>query len=397
MRRPSDQLSLTQEDVAGRLRRAVNRLQRRLRQESLGGLSPAQASALGSVSRHGSPTLGELAAIEQVQPPTITRIVANLTEAGMVTRVADPNDRRSARVRITPAGERALERMRSRKNAFLLRRLDQLSADEQRHAAELVALLEHLLGGAVRHRVRAAGRRTFLAISVRNYRLYFTGQVISVSGTWMQTVAQAYLILFVLHGTGVDVAIATSLQFLPLLLFGPFGGLIADRLDKRKVLYATQAAAGVLALIFGVLVAFHCDHPARGLSAGDGTRRRQPVRQPGPSDLRLGDGGARPAPERGEPQQRPHELGPGDRARHRGRADPHGRRRHVLLPQRCVLRRRDRCARHDAGRRALPPTGRAVGPRARCAKGCATSGRPPTSRSHCSPWPSSASLRSTSR
>jgi MFS family permease len=106
-------------------------------------------------------------------------------------------------------------------------------------------------------RLRQAGRRTFAALSVRNYRLYFTGQVISVSGTWMQTVAQAYLILFPLHGTGLDVAIATSLQFLPLLLFGPFGGLIADRLDKRKVLYATQASAGVLAFILGVLVLTH--------------------------------------------------------------------------------------------------------------------------------------------
>jgi MFS family permease len=109
----------------------------------------------------------------------------------------------------------------------------------------------------VRRRVREAGRRTFRAISVRNYRLYFTGQVISVSGTWMQTVAQAYLILFPLHGTGVDVAIATSLQFVPLLLLGPFGGLIADRLDKRKVLYATQGTAGVLALALGVLVVTH--------------------------------------------------------------------------------------------------------------------------------------------
>jgi MFS family permease len=105
--------------------------------------------------------------------------------------------------------------------------------------------------------MREAGRRTFRAISVRNYRLYFTGQVISVSGTWMQTVAQAYLILFPLHGTGVDVAIATSLQFLPLLLLGPFGGLIADRIYKRKVLYATQATAGVLALILGTLVVLH--------------------------------------------------------------------------------------------------------------------------------------------
>ncbi len=105
--------------------------------------------------------------------------------------------------------------------------------------------------------MREAGRRTFRAISVRNYRLYFTGQVISVSGTWMQTVAQAYLILFPLHGTGVDVAIATSLQFLPLLLLGPFGGLVADRVDKRRVLYATQAVAGILALILGVAVVTH--------------------------------------------------------------------------------------------------------------------------------------------
>ena len=109
----------------------------------------------------------------------------------------------------------------------------------------------------MRHRVREAGRRTFRALSVRNYRLYFTGQVISVSGTWMQTVAQAYLILFPLHGTGLEVAIATSLQFLPMLLLGPFGGLIADRLDKRKVLYCTQASAGILALIFGLLVVTH--------------------------------------------------------------------------------------------------------------------------------------------
>ena len=142
---PTGSVQLTDEEVAGRLRIAINRLQRRLRQESLGGLSPAQASALGSVSRHGSPTLGELAATEQVQPPTMTKIVAGLAEAGMVTREADANDRRSARVRITPSGLRALERMRTRKNAFLLRRLGELGPHEQRHATELVALLEHLL------------------------------------------------------------------------------------------------------------------------------------------------------------------------------------------------------------------------------------------------------------
>jgi len=137
--------ALSDEEVASRLRIAVNRLQRRLRQQSLGGLSPAQASALASVHRHGNPTLGELAALEQVQPPTMTRIVANLADAGMVTREADANDRRSARVRLTPAGERALERMRTLKNAFLLRRLAELEADDQHRAADLVLLLEHLL------------------------------------------------------------------------------------------------------------------------------------------------------------------------------------------------------------------------------------------------------------
>ncbi|HEX3794387.1 MAG TPA: MarR family transcriptional regulator [Acidimicrobiales bacterium] len=133
------------EDLAGRVRLAINRLHRRLRQESLAGLSPAQASALGSVHRLGSPTLGELAAVEQVQPPTMTRIVASLQEAGMVTRVTDATDRRSARVRSTPAGARALEKIRTLKNAFLIRRLTQLTPEEQSHAAELVALLERLL------------------------------------------------------------------------------------------------------------------------------------------------------------------------------------------------------------------------------------------------------------
>ena len=134
------------EDVASRLRVAVNRLQRRLRQEALGGISPGQASALGTVRRIGNPTLGELAAEEQVQPPSMTRIVGVLVAAGLVSREADPADRRSVRVRITPEGERALQRIRRAKNAFLVRRLGELGREDRQRAAELVALLEHLLG-----------------------------------------------------------------------------------------------------------------------------------------------------------------------------------------------------------------------------------------------------------
>ena len=103
---------------------------------------------------------------------------------------------------------------------------------------------------------------------MRNYRLYFTGPGHLGVGHLDADVAQAYLILFPLHGTGVDVAIATSLQFLPLLLLGPFGGLIADRLDKRKVLYCTQGAAGVLALILGVLERDPFGDAVGGLRAG---------------------------------------------------------------------------------------------------------------------------------
>ena len=143
---PEPRVAVDNEELASRLRLNINRLHRRLRQESLAGLSPAQASALGAVNRLGSPTLGELAAIEQVQPPTMTRIVATLTDSGMVTRVTDVADRRSARVRITPAGKRSLERIRTLKNAFLTRRLADLNPAEQARATELIALLEHLLG-----------------------------------------------------------------------------------------------------------------------------------------------------------------------------------------------------------------------------------------------------------
>jgi len=100
---------------------------------------------------------------------------------------------------------------------------------------------------------RRAGARTFAALSVRNFRLYFIGQLISVSGTWMQSVAQGWLVLQ-LTGSSVGLGVAIALQYVPMLLFGTYGGLIADRHGKRRILYATQGAAGLLALALGVLV-----------------------------------------------------------------------------------------------------------------------------------------------
>ena len=97
-------------------------------------------------------------------------------------------------------------------------------------------------------------RRTFRSLAVRNYRLFFLGQLVSVSGTWMQQVAQSWLVLN-LTGSGLDLGVTVALQFLPMLLFGMWGGVIADRFDKRRVLIASQAAAGVLALtLWGLVV-----------------------------------------------------------------------------------------------------------------------------------------------
>ena len=98
--------------------------------------------------------------------------------------------------------------------------------------------------------------KTFAALSVRNFRLYFIGQLISVSGTWMQSVAQGWLVLQ-LTGSAVDLGVATALQYVPILFLGTFGGVTADRHEKRHILYATQAAAGLLALVLGVMVTTH--------------------------------------------------------------------------------------------------------------------------------------------
>jgi DNA-binding MarR family transcriptional regulator len=133
------------EELAARLRVAVTRLNRKLRQQALAGLSPAQASALGTIDRLASPTLGELAAAEQVQPPTVTRLVASMESAGLVAREIDSVDRRVVRVRITAEGRRNLQRIRTLKNAFLTRRLAALDPAERGVAEALTSLLEHLV------------------------------------------------------------------------------------------------------------------------------------------------------------------------------------------------------------------------------------------------------------
>jgi MFS family permease len=92
-----------------------------------------------------------------------------------------------------------------------------------------------------------------------NYRLFFFGQLISVIGTWMQTVAQSFLVLDLTH-SGTQLGLAIAARFLPVFLFGPLGGVFADRLDKQRVLYVTQTLQGLLAAVFSVLIATGAIH-----------------------------------------------------------------------------------------------------------------------------------------
>ncbi|UOE22183.1 MFS transporter [Thermobifida halotolerans] len=93
----------------------------------------------------------------------------------------------------------------------------------------------------------------FRSLRIRNYRLFAVGQVISNSGTWMQRIAQEWLVLQLSGGSGVALGIATALQFLPMLVLGLWGGALADRFPKRRLLLATQILMGLLALGLGVL------------------------------------------------------------------------------------------------------------------------------------------------
>jgi len=102
--------------------------------------------------------------------------------------------------------------------------------------------------------LRAAARRSFHSLAIPNYRRYFAGQLISLSGNWMQVVAEMWLIL-TLTGSGVAVGVTTALQFLPMLLFAAWGGLLADRVPKRRLLIATQALMALPALALWALTA----------------------------------------------------------------------------------------------------------------------------------------------
>ena len=102
--------------------------------------------------------------------------------------------------------------------------------------------------------MRAAARRTFGSLDTHNYRLFFFGELVSYNGSWMQTMAEAWLVLQLTHHRGVAVGATFAFRFLPVLLFGLYGGTIADRFSRRRLLLITQTLAALLAVVLWLIV-----------------------------------------------------------------------------------------------------------------------------------------------
>jgi DNA-binding MarR family transcriptional regulator len=135
---------------AAQLRTAIVRTARRLRQEAAGetsGLTPTSVAALATIERHGPLTPSEIAEIERVKRPTVTRTLGCLEREGLIDRARDPADRRSALVSVNGAGRERLRRLRSRKNAYLARRMRDLNDEEVETLERAAEILERMREG----------------------------------------------------------------------------------------------------------------------------------------------------------------------------------------------------------------------------------------------------------
>ena len=134
-------------ELSARLRLAIVRTARRLRQEAGTDLSPSQTSALATIERHGPVTPSEVAEIERIKRPTATRIVARLETVGLVDRAADPSDGRVSLVTASRKGRALLRRLRTRKNAYLARRMRDLDPEDLAALERAAAVLERIQEG----------------------------------------------------------------------------------------------------------------------------------------------------------------------------------------------------------------------------------------------------------
>ncbi len=133
------------EELPARLRRVTMRLSRRLRREAGSGLPPALDSALTTIGRRGPISPSELAELESVRRPTATRLLAILEYRGLVARTPDPRDRRSCRVAVTEPGRALLRESRTRRDAYLARRLASFEPDDRATLDRALALLERMI------------------------------------------------------------------------------------------------------------------------------------------------------------------------------------------------------------------------------------------------------------
>ncbi len=140
-------LTMDTTELASRLRLGVTRLARRLRREAESGITQSQLSGLATIERRGPMTIGELSGVEQVQPPTMTKIVAALVDGGLVARETDPDDRRMAWLRATTEGVKLLQRSRKRKEAYLAKRMRSLEPRQLAVLQEATEILEQIVEG----------------------------------------------------------------------------------------------------------------------------------------------------------------------------------------------------------------------------------------------------------
>lgn len=139
------QTKLTAAELAAALRPSLLRLTRRVRNQRVDtSVSLAQLSAMGTLLKRGAMSAGDLAAFEQVQPPSMTKILAGLEDKALVTREAHPSDKRQAIIVLTQAGSDLLESERRRRTAWLAQRIAKLTADERRAIRDVIPVLDKL-------------------------------------------------------------------------------------------------------------------------------------------------------------------------------------------------------------------------------------------------------------
>jgi DNA-binding MarR family transcriptional regulator len=142
------------DETADQLRHSVTRLARLLRRQDGAGLTPTQRATLVTIERHGPITLGDLAAHEQVAPPTVTSVVGKLETQGLVRRRRDADDRRVWRVELSAQGRKQLEAIRSRKTAWLAQQLRTLPRDDLDRLTAALDVLEELTAAPVAREAR---------------------------------------------------------------------------------------------------------------------------------------------------------------------------------------------------------------------------------------------------